>query len=717
MPRASYATWGLALATVSLAAKTAAPGDPEAGGWLSGLGAVGASIAALAACVAHEGPAQPMGIAGSLPAPRESARVAGVALLSGAMLLVVASHLVPSLAPWAREGGGASAGAWFGAFALAVLAAVYADRLRAERLVLGAAERARVALGGILGIAGIAVALMLVQAAEPAPVLRLAAASAGLVACLCASHADAIRLARMGRRALALGLFAGPVVLLSVIASEGITGGSATTALVGGIAAVLVGTLGAWLERPLRPAEGRWLDAMTAAHAELERADPETSAQGALRAMRAAAGASAESPELWSLDPVGVLTIDAAGYAREREASLPAELLRVAAGEPHATLRTELLDALLVRRPDLRSLARWMDERGALAASLVSREGEPCGLLVVPRGVGREPLTLEEVHALARLADAMSGACATKSAFARSLLREREATLRAETAELLLDRCRHAEVIAAGRVGQEVAREMRGAEVGRYSAAVRLAQAALERRIGARAPVLVVAPAGLDPVPHLAAAHVANALRPGTPFVVVDGTASPEHDLSRWRDPALSPLALAHGGLLVLVDGAALPSSVQTLVAQALAERRAPWEQGEPLDLAIALTSTRRFSELVTGSELTLALASRLGDANETEIVLPPLGQRSEDLRALLGDRLAREGLRQRGVPVGIEDAAFARLADYAFPGDHAELVLIARRLVQAASGDVVRAADVEALGLRLPDGPKVNVRASREVS
>jgi hypothetical protein len=412
-----------------------------------------------------------------------------------------------------------------------------------------------------------------------------------------------------------------------------------------------------------------------------------------------------------------VLTIDAAGYAREREASLPPQLLEVAAGEPHATVRTELLDALLVRRPDLRSLARWMDERGALAASLVSREGEACGVLVVPRGAGREPVTLEEARALETLADALSGACATKSAFARSLLREREATARAEAAELSLDRQRHAEALASGRLGLEVAREMRGAQVGRYSPAVRFAQAALERRMSVGAPIVVVGPAGLDPVPHLAAAHVAGARRPGTPFVVIDGTSSPEHDVARWRDAAVSPLALAQGGLLVLVDGAALPGAVQRLVAQALAERRAPWEQAEPFDVAIALTSTRPLAELSNRSRLDPALAVRLGDASEAEIVLPPLELRPEDLRALLGDRLAREGLRQRGAPVGIEDGAFARLADYRFPGDYAELVLVARRLVADVSGDVVRVADVEALGLSLPDAPRVNVRPNRSVS
>src|SRR5580692_6657157 len=98
------------------------------------------------------------------------------------------------------------------------------------------------------------------------------------------------------------------------------------------------------------------------------------------------------------------------------------------------------------------SCARWMDERGALAATLVTRQGEACGVLVVPRGAGRAPVTLEEAHALKELSDAMSGACAAKSAFARSLQRERDATTRAEAAELDLERHRHAEALAHGRM-------------------------------------------------------------------------------------------------------------------------------------------------------------------------------------------------------------------------------------------------------------------------
>jgi DNA-binding NtrC family response regulator len=161
----------------------------------------------------------------------------------------------------------------------------------------------------------------------------------------------------------------------------------------------------------------------------------------------------------------------------------------------------------------------------------------------------------------------------------------------------------------------------------------------------------------------------------------------------------------------------ALPALVQRLVGEALAERRAPWEQAAPLEVAIAITSVMSLTELTSSARIDPTLRARLGDASEAEVVLPALRDRAEDLRALLSDRLAREGLRQKGTPTGIDDAAFAMLADYPFPGDHAELVLIARRLVASVSGDVVRADDVVDLGLALEGTPRVNVRASREVS
>jgi transcriptional regulator of acetoin/glycerol metabolism len=63
--------------------------------------------------------------------------------------------------------------------------------------------------------------------------------------------------------------------------------------------------------------------------------------------------------------------------------------------------------------------------------------------------------------------------------------------------------------------------------------------------------------------------------------------------------------------------------------------------------------------------------------------------------------------MRVLGRPVGIDHAGYARLVDYEFPGEDAELTAIAQRLVARCVGDVVRAADVDGLGLWEPDNRK----------
>jgi len=109
-------------------------------------------------------------------------------------------------------------------------------------------------------------------------------------------------------------------------------------------------------------------------------------------------------------------------------------------------------------------------------------------------------------------------------------------------------------------------------------------------------------------------------------------------------------------------------------------------------------------------ARLSPVLAGRLADALSATVRVPRLRERTEDLRSIIIDRLAREGLRSHGTPVGIDDAAYAELVEYPFDGDEAELASIVHRLVARVSGDVIRVEDIRTLHLTktTSTGPRI---------
>src|SRR4029077_1902086 len=137
-------------------------------------------------------------------------------------------------------------------------------------------------------------------------------AGAALV-CGVASHPDAVRVASAVRRAIALSLVGGSVGPVGPPAAER-SGASWITTLLTSLAVLVVASRASALEAPLRPCEGLWLDAFERARDEALRADPEEAIRATLMALRAPAGLDAPSPELWSLNPTCVSTVDAAGY-------------------------------------------------------------------------------------------------------------------------------------------------------------------------------------------------------------------------------------------------------------------------------------------------------------------------------------------------------------------------------------------------------------------
>jgi hypothetical protein len=696
MRAARWGLWGLAVVVASLGAH----GSHR---WLDAFASVGAFAAVCAGYVALARIPQTPGLIKS----RGVHAVPVVVLLAVAWSLAAIASAASPRAGWA----GALVGQGYTFAVVAVVASalvLVGASVRTSfrrRLELAVAARAQAATGLAGTALGASLLVAIAHADEADRLGRLAVAVAAVVLVWVARHADAVVVARASRRVTALALAGGPVAVLGALAAAGRPNEAALVTLLTALAALAIGTLAALIEEPTRPARGAFLDAIAKAHEPLTRAEPDEAIREVLVALRAPAGPDAPSPELWTFAPTRVLTVNAAGYARDREAELLEPVVYVAAGEPEATLRSEVLDALEVRRPDLRPLARWMLERGALAATVVTREGDPEGLLVVARGRREERLSLEEARALKVLADALAAACHARGLQARVLARAKEATVRADAAEEEVEKLRHARAIEAGRHALATTRLARPATVGVYAAASRMALEALERRTAAGAPIAVIAPTGVDAVPYLARAHLAGARSAG-PLVLVDGTSAREHDPARWRDPTQSPLALADGGMLLLLDGAALPLDLQRTIARTLSERRPPWERADPLDIQLAFTAVSPPDALVEAGRLDVALALRLGDARDAPVELPRLRDRAEDIRAILNDRLAREGLRVKGTPVGIEHSAFARLVDYPFPGEDAELAAIVQRLVASCSGEVVRVPDVEALELKLLSKP-----------
>jgi hypothetical protein len=691
------AGWGVAIVTASLAGHH---GDRV----LDAVGALGVFFCTAAACVDVARIAPDGGLA-EARAPRSRAAVLATGV---AWWLAVGSRFVPregplsALAVPSSNPDGALAAQWAAiAASVAALLGFVEWTLRRRRYEIGVVERAtamRALASAALG-AGAVVAVLSPGRAESAA--RFALASAAGLICLAAAVPDAVRVGRIVRRTVVLAIVGGSVALLGATAAEG-SGSVWTTTLVTSVAVLLIGSAARAIEAPMRPASGAWLDAFARAGQEALRADPEDAMREALLALRAPTGIGSPSPELWTFHPMRVATVDSGGYLHEADGEIPEALVLLASAEPEQTLRSDVLDALEVRRPDLRPLARWMTGRGAMLATAIASEGEMEGVIVLPRGTRSEPPTLEEVRALREVADALARACQQRSAQSRMLARVREATGRAEEAEDRALRLTHERTLDRNRDALAAVRLARPASVGVYSAASRAALEALERRTAAGASVAVVAPSGVDPVPYLARAHLAGVRRDG-PLVLVDSTSAREHDVARWTNAEVSPLALADRGMLVLLDAAALPVEVQELVARACAEKRPPWERPDPIDVELALTGTRPPEQLVTEGRLLPALALRLADAAAAPVCLPRLRDRPDDLRSILTDRLAREGLRVLGRPVGIDHAAYARLVDYPFPGEDAELAGVVRRLVAAcaaAGRDVVRAQDVTSLEL-----------------
>jgi DNA-binding NtrC family response regulator len=295
-------------------------------------------------------------------------------------------------------------------------------------------------------------------------------------------------------------------------------------------------------------------------------------------------------------------------------------------------------------------------------------------------------MTLEEVRALRTLADRMGAVIGVSAILARSRLRELESRADAEAKNT--ETRRIAETLAhhTMRVSAFVRELERPARVASYGPTARAAVEEVERLAATGRPMTLLTSPGIDAIAWAALAHLASP-RQGGLFSVVDATSSSEHNLFRWRDPRESPLYLASGGTLVILDPQALPSAVQTYIGAALAD-----------DAGIIVAVPATIDSLVAAGRIEERLADRLGDR---AVALPTLSSRGEDLRPLALDHLVRIGSRLRGSPFGLDLRALAVLGEHTWPGNDVELESVLLRAALLTDGDVIGIKELEAMGFR----------------
>lgn len=674
------------------AAWTGEAGTPA----LTAASNIGAALCTIAALVSLARIAPGMGLLQPPPATRRMDATALAGLVWGiGIVLPLARAIAPEwttrLDPLSIDYATLAASA--GGVGLIIAAAARVRTMR--RLELGVADRAAAAL---------ALSVVTVAIAAPAAVLRVAPpervmTAAACIAAACVQFAcisiEPTSVAKTMRTTLGIVLLGAPVGLAGVALSLRAPQSTGMLMLVVGGASVLVGLGAPILARPLGPARSRWLEAINRANEAALHPDPDIALRDALATVRSLLPGESASPALFQVSPPEIVTIDRAGYLHTQEAEAPEHLYEIAQGEPERAVRTAVLQALEVRRPDLRPLVQWLDARGLISVTLVRDEDGPVGLLGIPKGKRRAPMNLEEVRAVRVLADRIGAVLGVSSALARSRAREMELRRQIERQGDENDRLGFQLATEAGRMRANAERLAQPLLDKVYSPAATMALEQAKRLGSLGVPVTLLSPPGVDPIPWGAVAHLASS-RASRPLVVIHGTDAAEHGLDRWRDAAASPLTIAEGGTLFIVDVAALPTTAQDFLAASLAERIAPSGRAAPLDVWLCVSVPATVDALVVAGRLSSVLADWLGDR---ALSIPSLAARSEDMRAIVLDHLARIGGRLRGTPLGIDDRALARMMDHPWPGNDVELASVLLRAALHAEGPRIMVDDLGAIG------------------
>lgn len=577
---------------------------------------------------------------------------------------------------------------------LVFVAAAFRLRLL-RRLELGVGDRAAGALALAITTFSVAIPAGLLDVAPPDRILPVAVCIAALSMTWAATTPEPTTVASGLRGILSVLILGTPILLGAGAAVRSAPDHAGAILLTATTLCIVVGLVSRAVAKPLGPEQSRWLDAIEAASRGALQPEPDSALRAALDELGKTATTPDARPAIFRNNPEEMLSVDVAGYLHVEPAEAPQRLYTLAAEEPERTLRAEALQVLAVRRPEVRPLIAWFENRKAFSATLVVDEDGPIGFILLPAGTRSIAMTLEEARAVRVLADRISALLAVSSALARSRDRELKAVARADRVDDECKRLEHIIFAASGRHVELAERLARSVRTTAYSPAARQALERLQRLGKQGAPISLLAPPGVEAIGWAAHAHLESPRSSGA-FVIVDGTNPTEHELELWQDPERSPLVLADGGTLAILDVAVLPGPVQELLAQSFARRSAAPAASSVAKPGLIVTLRVPLARLLEEQRLNRELSRWLG---ESEVVLPTLAERSEDLRALALESLSRVGLSLRGEPLGLEPAAMRLLAEHDWPGNEVEFRARLLSAAHRAPGAVVRADDLLATG------------------
>jgi transcriptional regulator with PAS, ATPase and Fis domain len=247
-----------------------------------------------------------------------------------------------------------------------------------------------------------------------------------------------------------------------------------------------------------------------------------------------------------------------------------------------------------------------------------------------------------------------------------------------------------------------------GEITGESSAIVELKQE-IERVARSDAKVLVTGESGVGKELVARAIH-ARSMRVNRPFVPVNCAGLPETLLESelfghvkgsftgaYRDKP-GKLETAHEGTIFLDEVGEMSLRMQGLLLRFLEtgelQKVGSERAGTPVNVRVIAATNKPLSEMIANGTFREDLFYRL---NVIHLLVPPLRQRKQDIRAMIDHFLRQFQRANRSAVESIAPDALDALTEYSWPGNVRELQNVLERLVVVGRGAVVQLADLPA--------------------